>query len=66
MPCSRWPALRPSNGQQLGAAGRRKVEREFCQSIVIERYLAAVAAKIADPGDAAMRCAEALQLDRDL
>ena len=30
---------------KLGAAGRRKVEREFLQSIVIEQYLAAVAGK---------------------
>jgi len=29
--------------RKLGAAGRRKAEREFSQSIVIERYLAAVA-----------------------
>ena len=29
--------------EQMGAAGRRKVEREFSQAIVIERYLAALA-----------------------
>jgi len=34
--------LTPGERQELGAAGRRKVEREFCQSIVIERYLAAL------------------------
>ena len=37
--------LTPLERAKLGAAGRRKVEREFCQSIVIESYLAAVAAK---------------------
>jgi glycosyltransferase involved in cell wall biosynthesis len=37
--------LKPADRSKLGAAGRRKVEREFCQSIVIERYLAAAARK---------------------
>ena len=37
--------LAPGKRQELGAAGRRKVEREFCQSIVIERYLAVLSGK---------------------
>lgn len=36
--------LAPAERARLGAAGRRKVEREFSQVIVIEQYLAAVAA----------------------
>jgi len=37
--------LSPAERQKLGVAGRRKVESGFCQGIVIERYLAAIAGK---------------------
>ena len=39
----RMVRLSPLERQQMGAAGRRKVEREFSQAIVIKRYLAALA-----------------------
>jgi glycosyltransferase involved in cell wall biosynthesis len=38
--------LSPGERQEMGAAGRRKVNREFSQAIVIERYLAALAGNI--------------------
>jgi glycosyltransferase involved in cell wall biosynthesis len=38
--------LSPQERGKMGAAGRRKIEREFSQSIVIQSYLAALAGKI--------------------
>jgi hypothetical protein len=38
--------LSPGERQEMGAAGRWKVKREFSQAIVIERYLAALAGNI--------------------
>lgn len=35
--------LTPAEREEMGAAGRRKAQSQFCQSIVIERYLAALA-----------------------
>ncbi len=37
--------LAPAERAKIGAAGRRKIEREFSQAIVIEHYLAAVGGK---------------------
>jgi glycosyltransferase involved in cell wall biosynthesis len=42
----RMARLTPAERAMLGAAGRRKVECKFSQSIVIEQYLAAMAGKI--------------------
>ena len=38
--------LSPQERGKMGAAGRRKIEREFSQSIVIQSYLAALAGEI--------------------
>jgi len=38
--------LSPEDRQEMGAAGRRKIKREFSQAIVIERYLAALAGNV--------------------
>lgn len=42
----RMARLAPSERSKLGAAGRRKVEREFSQTLVIKQYLAAVAGEV--------------------
>jgi glycosyltransferase involved in cell wall biosynthesis len=38
--------LSPAEREKMGAAGRRKVNKEFSQAIVIERYLAALSEKV--------------------